>query len=75
MSWTPKSPAERDRKDRDRFPGLVLMAIGGMVAALCGSCTIATIKNLGVVSLVIGGVPTALGAWLFLAGLRMFRDP
>ena len=51
---------------RERFFGLLTMAGGAVIAALCGLCTL-TVGGL------IGGLPTALGVTLFVIGLRQYR--
>jgi len=77
-----------------------MMAVGGLVALLCGACTLifggagliglvmqllhnqsaasmsigpASAVYLTVIAAVVGGVPTAVGALLFFAGLRRWR--
>ena len=72
-----------------RFLGALLMAAGGMVALLCGLCTLAfgvsTIANavqtnngagLGflIIPLLLGGLPAAGGGMVFFVGLKMFRE-
>lgn len=84
MSWTPKSPAERDRKNgrmEKQFVGSLLMAVGGIIVALCGTCTlILGAQTLHgnpafiVVLLIVGGIPTAVGAILLLIGRGMYRE-
>ena len=63
-----------------RFIGAALMAIGGLIAGLCGLCTvgflIAGVSSPGgdgliPLALVIGGIPTAIGVLLFVAGRGM----
>lgn len=53
------------------------MVIGVLLVALCGSCTLyfqTSGEHLDYgLSLVIGGVPTAIGAFLFVSGLRRWR--
>lgn len=70
-----------------KFIGAALMAVGGLIAALCGTCTVifagATIIDsyrypgellsiLLMVSL-IGGLPTLIGALLFRWGRKLRR--
>lgn len=67
------------------------MAVGGLIALLCGLCTAGYVvmgaASLGkggeegaygpifmIASLLVGGVPTAIGAGLFVAG-RALRKP
>jgi hypothetical protein len=54
---------------------IVLMALGALIAGLCGSCTLlfwgGSIPKNGVLAnpvTTIGGVPAALGFMLFVAG-------
>ena len=74
------------------FFGLLLMAVGGLIAVTCGLCTL-VVGGLFVVSavsvggmlagpsalsglllpLIVGGVPAAGGAYVFVVGRRMFR--
>ena len=75
-----------DRR-QDRFFGALLMAIGGLIAGLCGSCTatflISALGNLSAypgdslglmaLVLVVGVMPTILGLLVFRAGLRRYR--
>ena len=69
-----------------KFIGGALMAVGGLVAALCGLCTLVfAVTSLtsgsgefagpGMLVLVlpIGGIPTVLGALVAWAGWRIFR--
>lgn len=66
-----------------RYNGALLMGVGGMMAALCGACTLnLAIQNLGPeelghgmllpLILPIGGIPTAVGVAIFLAGRRRY---
>ncbi len=71
-----------------RFFGVLLMAIGGLMAALCGGCGALFVFG-GLISmftsnpqdapliagmgLVVGGVPAAIGVGLFLAGRSLVR--
>jgi len=67
-----------------RVLGGLLMAVGAMVALLCGLCTLGvSILFLSdphpsamslIVPLVIGGVPTTVGVGVFWIGLAIFRD-
>ncbi len=87
MMQTPPESVEayNRRMAGKRFLGCLLMATGGMVALLCGLCTIwvgATMFSPGqgdlgaalLIPLVIGGVPAAGGVALFVVGLQMFRE-
>ena len=73
------------------FFGAALMAVGGLIALLCGLCTLTYFvmgaNSLGkggeegsyapimmIASLLMGGVPTAVGVGLFFAG-RGLRRP
>lgn len=60
-----------DQKDQ-RFTGAVLMAVGAMVAGLCGLCTWNAMRSqeeLSGLAPVFGGAPTFGGAALFVMGL------
>ncbi len=66
------------------FVGGAMMAIGGLVAVLCGLCTATFMvaamvpggdKGFFVMALVIGGIPTAIGVGLFVAGRAILRAP
>jgi hypothetical protein len=75
-----------DNNAVQRFFGHVLMAVGGLIALLCGGCTVvflgmaaqtgnvATFATLGTAALVIGGLPTAVGVGLFVLGRGMAKD-
>lgn len=73
---------------QQRFAGGCLMAVGGLIATLCGLCTALFVIGpiwyalssggafawpLSAIGLVIGGIPTAIGVVLFVLGLRMIR--
>lgn len=80
---TPQRSPER------RFIGAALMAVGGLIAALCGSCTLIfsvamIVESLNyprelfsilVMFLLVGGPPTLLGLLLFWWGRRLRRPP
>jgi hypothetical protein len=90
------SQAERDAHRREaarragmRFLGMVLMAAGGLIAFLCGLCTVVSMVVVTYLSsssdvmrqaapwlgpLVLGGVPTAVGVAMFWAGSRLYRQ-
>lgn len=82
---SPSDKAEADRMAGKRFLGLLLMAGGGMVALLCGLCTLAFgalavsqggrgfISGLALL-LVVGGVPTAAGVLVFVIGRSIYRE-
>ena len=86
MTQIPPESAEayKRRMAGKRFLGCMLMAVGGMVALLCGLCTfwVAAMFSQGtgdtggalILPLVIGGVPAAGGVALFVVGLQMFRE-
>lgn len=72
-----------------RFVGALLMAVGGLMAALCGGCGALFViggllslfsRNaqdgpmLAGMGLVVGGIPAAMGVGLFIAG-RALRKP
>jgi hypothetical protein len=72
-----------------KFFGAGLMAVGGLMAALCGTCTlfflvsaadnlrypggVVTAVGLGLLSALVGGLPTAAGFLLARWGWRLFR--
>jgi hypothetical protein len=81
-------PTEHNSRSTERFIGAALMAIGGLVATLCGACTaIFTVGSLAsalresgssaaslfMMALVIGGVPTLAGVFVFRTGLQRYR--
>lgn len=74
-----------------KFFGGALMAVGGLIAALCGLCTLGVI-GFGVVDtltggpiddlvggavivMFIGGIPTAIGLLLLFWGRRLYAPP
>jgi hypothetical protein len=69
-----------------KFMGGLLMAVGGMIATLCGACTLyfAVISffqrggefagpGMLVLILPVGGIPTLIGALLAWQGWRLYR--
>ena len=70
------------------FLGGLLMVVGGLMAALCGLCTVAVVlegffgprgelltgPDLAIVGLFVGGIPTLIGLGIFLIG-RALRRP
>ena len=69
-----------------RFGAWLLIVIGGLMAMLCGGCTLtlwietarehqdpATAIQSDLFFLVIGGTPTAVGAYLTWSGIRDLR--
>ena len=88
MSTTPSAPDDQGQEARNagkRILGLVLMAGGGMVALLCGLCTLGfgylmVAQSNGpemdglIIPLIIGGVPTGIGILVFWIGLSVYRD-
>ena len=79
---------ERARMARKRLLGMILMTVGGLMALLCGLCTLAfgfvilTVPDGGAVGtlssllipLIVGGLPTAVGGILFWIGRGMYRE-
>lgn len=69
------------------FFGFLLLAVGLLMAGLCGLCTGAFIvgglsslgRNVGdaggivLMALVVGGIPTVMGVGLFIAGRELLR--
>ncbi|HET6971377.1 MAG TPA: hypothetical protein VFH92_09650 [Phenylobacterium sp.] len=82
MTDLPPSPVRR-------FFGGLLMVVGGLMMGLCGLCTavflVASVFDggggrelggggeLAIMALVIGGIPTAIGVGLFVAGRSLLR--
>ena len=61
----------------ERLIGAILVLVGGLMALLCGTCTLAFIKpanGLTVFALVIGGTPTAVGVGMLIAGVRLILN-
>jgi hypothetical protein len=83
MSERPRDP------QGERFFGAGLMALGAIIAGLCGACTLAVAGDLAwsalrypggmgslsilILPAVVGGLPTFAGVSLFLMGLRRYR--
>jgi len=72
-----------DNKAVRRFFGYVLMAVGGLIALLCGGCTLVFLASgigqlaltaIVTAALVVGGIPTAVGVVLFALGRRMAKN-
>jgi len=78
-----------EQRAQKRFVGGCLVAVGGLIATVCGLCTAVFVIGpiwyavtspggvyawpLSLMGLVIGGIPTALGVALIVVGLGMFR--
>lgn len=63
-----------------RFVGLLVIAVGVMIAGLCGTCTWSMLKGSSAPSLsglimvmVLGGGPTLAGVACVIAGVSMLR--
>ena len=83
------SMPDPERHAGRRFAGGCLLAVGLMIATLCGACTLLVAGALGptgrmqlsmilttlMVPAIIGGVPTAIGVALAVVGWRMLRRP
>jgi hypothetical protein len=78
------SDPQTDRDPIVRLFGAFLMAVGGLMAALCGLCSLAFVVGTAVsgsgwdgmagmlaLALVLGGVPIGLGLLIFYAGRRL----
>ena len=77
-----------ERQARKRFLGMLLMAMGGLIALLCGLCTlwvsVAFITapsasspadySILLFPLFLGGLPAAAGAAVFWRGRRMYQE-
>lgn len=66
----------------DRFIGAALIAVGSLIAVLCGLCSLVFFTQVGsggnhlgmlAVIAVFGGVPAAIGGLLIYAGVRLRR--
>ncbi len=70
-----------------RFLGGLLMAIGGLMAGLCGLCSVAVLAMMGsspgdsgavamglLMVAVVGGGPLAVGAVIFIVGRNLHRS-
>ena len=64
------------------FFGWMLLLIGGLMTALCGLCTAVFFvgglidrgdASFSVLSIFIGGIPTAIGLGLFIGGRALLR--
>lgn len=63
-----------------RFFGFALLSVGALIATLCGLCTgffmvagIVDQREMFVMALVIGGIPTAIGVAMVVFGRRLLR--
>lgn len=61
-----------------RLFGAILMAVGAMIALLCGLCSLAVLSTGGGVGLflfvaLIGGIPIVVGVVIFKAGLKRYK--
>ncbi len=78
------SDPQTDRDPIVRLFGAFLMAVGGLMAALCGLCSLAFVMGtvasgtgldamggMLVLVLVLGGLPVGLGLLIFYAGRRL----
>lgn len=67
-----------------------MMAVGGLIATLCGLCTMTFLVGVGSVFVtgrieailsilatvgILGGLPIGLGVALFMGGLAKYRQP
>jgi hypothetical protein len=67
------------------FFGYILMAVGALIAVLCGLCTVVWLvagfrdlfrdESLGLLTLIVGVLPTSIGVGLFLWGRSLARVP
>ena len=77
-------PPDVKRRRESRVLGMIVMTMSGMVAGLCGLCTLAFVGGTGgsgsagdfygLIALVLGGIPTAVGIAGFVAGLTLYRS-
>ncbi len=63
-----------------RLFGALLMTVGGLIAGLCGLCSLGVLASTGgdpggmfPVILLFGGPPIAVGVLIFNAGRKMWR--
>jgi len=79
------NPAEARRRAGKRLLGGLLMAGGGMIALLCGLCTVVVmlpvlqapgpgLEYSLILAVILGGFPTLVGVVLFWIGLRLWRE-
>jgi MFS superfamily sulfate permease-like transporter len=75
----PNPPQAPRRRGPDPYVGAAMMAVGGLIAALFGGCTLMIVANSPkntLMPLILGAIPTLLGVLLIRAGFRLFRgDP
>ena len=78
---TPDETERLARMAHKRLTGALLMAGGGLIALLCGLCTLAVTLtgisrpgDLAPLALIFGGAPTGVGVVLFFIGRRMYRE-
>jgi len=81
-----EAPPRSEATPAQRLLGVALMVIGGLIAGLCGLCTVAVAPYLlapgpgpdfvqsVLIVLVSGALPTAIGMLLFLIG-RKLQNP
>lgn len=52
---------------------VVVMAVGALLAVLCGACTVVSIVSSkdDLTALAVGGAPTIIGIGLFVTGLLL----
>ncbi len=64
--------------------GAMLMAIGGLIAGLCGLCSAFFLFSIaasdpggvggaGYLAMIVGGIPIAVGGLIFMAGRKLWR--
>lgn len=84
MSFTPPPGGSDDHAVARAF-GALLMAVGGLIAGLCGLCSAAVLvfaasqslgdfAQFGLMALVIGGIPGAVGVGLFVWGRSLRKQ-
>jgi hypothetical protein len=63
------------------FFGVALLGVGVLMATLCGLCTLVMLAfsmsepGMAATSLIVGGVPFAIGLLLIWVGRQMLRPP
>ena len=76
MDEMDKAPRKDDPSAR--LFGAILMAVGAMIALLCGLCSLTVLASGGIVGFfpfvaVIGGIPIFVGVLIFKAGLKRYK--
>jgi hypothetical protein len=74
--------SEPERDPLRTFFGVALVAVGAMIATLCGLCTGAFLisgllqpggQGVAALAIPVGGIPTAVGLLLYWAGRKVLK--